>query len=85
MNRRSRPLQETAVAQAPKAWISAQLAEQLGIAAGNQVKFTQGQGSATLAVGIDAKLPANVVRVAAAQTATAGLGAMFGAISVEKV
>ena len=28
---------------------------------------------------------APLVRVAAAQTATAGLGAMFGAISVEKV
>jgi NADH-quinone oxidoreductase subunit G len=36
-------------------------------------------------VTVDAKLPANVVRVAAAHPSTIGLGGMFGPISVEKV
>jgi NADH-quinone oxidoreductase subunit G len=82
--RRSQPLQETADAKRPKAWISAALAQKLGVAAGAQVKFAQGQGSVSLAVGIDKGLPDNVVRVAAAHGSTKNLGAMFGAISVEK-
>ena len=48
------------------------------------VKVTQGTGSALLVADIDVRLPANVVRVAAAHPATATLGAMFGAITVEK-
>jgi NADH-quinone oxidoreductase subunit G len=44
----------------------------------------QGQGVAVLAAAIDSKLPDSVVRVAAGHASTAGLGAMFGAISVEK-
>ena len=52
--------------------------------AGDRVLVTQGAGSAILVAGIDARLPANTVRVAAAHPATATLGAMFGAISVDK-
>jgi NADH-quinone oxidoreductase subunit G len=37
-----------------------------------------------LVAAIDARLPANAVRVAAAHPATATLGAMFGTINVEK-
>jgi NADH-quinone oxidoreductase subunit G len=43
-----------------------------------------GQGSALLAVAADDNLPRGVVRVAAGHAATAGLGAMFGAITVER-
>jgi len=82
--RRSLPLQQTNDGAAPKAHLSADLAAKLGIAAGDQVKVTQGAGSAVLAAAIDAKLPVNVVRVAAGHQSTAGLGAMFGSISVEK-
>ncbi|MDB5773987.1 MAG: dehydrogenase [Herbaspirillum sp.] len=82
--RRSPSLQQTADAAAPRAWLSAALAARLGINAGDRVKVSQGQGSATLAAAIDKNLPANVVRVAAGHGSTAALGAMFGAIAVEK-
>jgi NADH-quinone oxidoreductase subunit G len=82
--RRAPALQDTVDAQAPKAWLSIAMAEQLGVAEGAPVKVKQGQGSAILAAGIDGKLPRNVVRVSAAHASTAGLGPMFGSISVEK-
>ncbi|MDP3669779.1 MAG: NADH-quinone oxidoreductase subunit NuoG [Telluria sp.] len=82
--RRSEPLQRTADAQAPLAWLPAALADKLGVKAGAKVKVTQGSGSAILTAGIDASLPANAVRVAAAHPSTATLGAMFGPITVEK-
>jgi NADH-quinone oxidoreductase subunit G len=82
--RRSPPLQATRDGQAPKAWISPAVAQRLGVEAGAAVKVTQGSGSTILAVGIDAGLPENVVRVATAHHATGALGAMFGAIAVEK-
>jgi NADH-quinone oxidoreductase subunit G len=82
--RRSEPLQRTMDAQAPRAWLPAALAGQLGVKAGDKVKVSQGAGSATLVAGIDARLPAKAVRVATAHPSTAMLGAMFGAITVEK-
>jgi NADH-quinone oxidoreductase subunit G len=83
--RRAPSLQQTADAAAPRAWLSAALSAQLGVAAGDRVKVTQGQGSAVLTAAIDKTLPATVVRVAAGHGSTAALGAMFGAIAVEKV
>ncbi len=82
--RRSPPLLETSDGQPPKAHLSKALAELLGISDGAAVKVTQGSGSAILHAAIDAGLPANAVRVAAAHASTAMLGAMFGPISVEK-
>ncbi len=82
--RRSEPLLRTADAQAPLAHLPTALAEKLGVKAGDSVKVTQGSGSAILVAAIDARLPANAVRVAAAHASTAALGAMFGAINVEK-
>jgi len=82
--RRSAPLQETTLAQPPKAWLSADLAQKLGVQDGDSVRVKQGQGEAILAAGIDRWLPSNVVKVSAAHPATASLGAMFGALSVEK-
>ncbi|MFL6673939.1 MAG: NADH-quinone oxidoreductase subunit NuoG [Massilia sp.] len=82
--RRSEPLLRTADAQEPLAHLPLALAEKLGVKAGDTVKVTQGSGSAILVAGIDPRLPANAVRVAAAHPATATLGAMFGAINVEK-
>ncbi|OFA05060.1 NADH-quinone oxidoreductase chain 3 [Duganella sp. HH101] len=82
--RRAESLQKMADAAAPKAHLSSALAQQLGVAAGDKVKVTQGSGSAILVAAVDAKLPANAVRVAAAHASTAVLGGMFGSITVEK-
>jgi NADH-quinone oxidoreductase subunit G len=82
--RRAESLQKMADAAAPKAHLSFDLAQQLGVIAGDTVKVTQGTGSALLVAAVDAKLPANAVRVAAAHASTAALGSMFGSITVEK-
>ena len=82
--RRSEPLLRTADANAPLVRLPLAVAERLGVKAGDAVKVTQGNGSAVLVADVDARLPANVVRVAAAHPATATLGAMFGAINIEK-
>jgi len=82
--RRSEPLQRTVDAGVPKAGLSAALAQQLGLKSGDKVKVAQGSGSAILVAAVQAGLPANVVRVSAAHAATATLGGMFGAITVEK-
>lgn len=82
--RRSEPLLRTADSNAPLVQLPKALAEKLGVKAGDKVKVSQGAGSAILAAGIDARLPANAVRVASSHPATATLGAMFGAINVEK-
>ncbi len=82
--RRSEPLQRTADANAPLVTLPQALADRLGVKAGDSVKVGQGSGSAVLVANVDKRLPATVVRVAAAHPATASLGAMFGAITVEK-
>jgi NADH-quinone oxidoreductase subunit G len=82
--RRSEPLLRTADAQAPLATISSHLAEQLGVVSGDAVTVSQGAGSVVLRANVDTRLPANVVRVAAAHALTSVLGDMFGAIQVAK-
>ncbi|MDL2357004.1 MAG: NADH-quinone oxidoreductase subunit NuoG [Pseudomonadota bacterium] len=82
--RRSEPLLRTADAQAPLAHLPKALADKLGVKAGDIVRVSQGTGAAMLVAAIDARLPANAVRVAAAHPSTAMLGAMFGPINVEK-
>ena len=82
--RRAGALQQTADAKAPVVSLPSALWQQLGLQTGALVKVSQGSASAVLAAREDASLADNVVRVAAGHAATAGLGAMFGAISVEK-
>ena len=82
--RRARSLQMTADAKPPKARMSPLLLKTLGIENGSSVRVSQGAGSTTLVALADDKLAENVVRIAAAHPATAGLGLMFGAVSVEK-
>ncbi|HYD79309.1 MAG TPA: NADH-quinone oxidoreductase subunit NuoG [Paucimonas sp.] len=82
--RRAASLQQTNEAKAPAAWISAALAQKLGVADGADVLVKQGDGSAILPAAIDSKLPENVVRLSAGHVATSTLGAMFGEITVEK-
>ena len=82
--RRSAPLQATRDALPPRALMHSDELKKLGLQAGDQVRVKAGQGSAQLAVAADDTLPKGVVRVAAGHVATAGLGAMFGTITVER-
>ncbi|HLY95735.1 MAG: NADH-quinone oxidoreductase subunit NuoG [Sideroxydans sp.] len=82
--RRSAPLQATADAAKPQAWLHSEELKKLGVQAGATVKVSQGQGSVQLVAAADDKLPRGVVRVAAGHAATAALGAMFGTITVER-
>ena len=61
------------------------LLDQLGLSSGIKVRISQGKGETTLSVALDDKLPDGCVRIAAGHPATAGLGAMFGALTVEKI
>src|SRR5229473_3070076 len=82
--RRAASLQRTRDALPPRAWVGSQLAQKLGVKAGERVRVRQGDGEAVVEVGIDERLPAGCVRLAAAHRHTAGLGAMFGPVSVER-
>lgn len=82
--RRAIALHKTPDAAVPCAMFHTQTLQQLGIAAGDAVKVAQGTGSVVLSAVADDRLPVATVRVAAGHAATAPLGAMFGAISVER-
>ena len=83
--RRSPPLQRTPDARAPKAWMNGKLMARLGIAVNQKVLVQQEQGTAKLIAALDDRLPDECVRVSAAHLSTAGLGAMFGTLGVEKL
>ena len=83
--RRAPALQKTRDAQPPRAWMNSKLMARLGVAAGQPVLVKQGQGEARLAAALDDALPDECVRVAAAHPSTAGLGAMFGTLTLEKL
>jgi NADH-quinone oxidoreductase subunit G len=83
--RRSAPLQKTRDAQAPRAWMNARLMQKLGVQAGGLVLVRQGSNEAGLAAALDDKLPDECVRIAAGHPATAGLGPMFGTVTLEKI
>jgi NADH-quinone oxidoreductase subunit G len=61
------------------------LLAQLNLVSGGKIKITQAGGEAVLAAALDDKLPDNCVRVAAGHPATAGLGALFGALMLERI
>jgi NADH-quinone oxidoreductase subunit G len=82
--RRSPPLQKTKEAQPPRAWMNSRLMQELGVAARQFVLVKQGAGEARLMAALDDKLPDGCVRVAAGHASTAGLGAMFGTVQVQK-
>jgi NADH-quinone oxidoreductase subunit G len=83
--RRARSLQMTREAAAPVAWMNRALAERLALRAGDRVRVRQGAGEAVVAYGIDERLPADCLRLAAARPETAELGAMFGTVELERV
>jgi NADH-quinone oxidoreductase subunit G len=82
--RRATSLQSTTDARAPIVGVPQALWSQLGLSDGARVRVSQGAAQAVLPAQLDTTLAANVVRVSAGHAHTAMLGAMFGAISVEK-
>ncbi|CAM2143115.1 NADH-quinone oxidoreductase [Pararobbsia alpina] len=83
--RRAESLQLTQAAKAAvRASLPGELYESLGLKNGDAVRIRQGNLSVTLPAVLDNNLPANVVRVPAATTASAQLGGMFGELVVEK-
>jgi NADH-quinone oxidoreductase subunit G len=82
--RRAASLQLTSDAKPPVASLPPALMQQLGLTDGAKVRVKQGSASAELPAKADATLAANTVRVPAGHPATASLGAMFGAITVER-
>jgi len=82
--RRAASLQRTRDALPPRAWVGPSLAQKLGVKAGDRVRVRQGEGEAIVELGIDERLPAGCVRLAAAHRHTAALGPMFGPVSVER-
>ena len=83
--RRATSLQLTADARAPFASLPQALWSALGLNAGDKVRVSQGGAQAVLPAQLDATLADTVVRVPAGHADTASLGAMFGALTVEKV
>jgi NADH-quinone oxidoreductase subunit G len=80
--RRAPSLQATQDAAAPAARMNAAMLVKLGVAAGDRVKV--GAGGTALAAALDAGVPDNCVRIAAAHADTAALGPMFGSLTVER-
>jgi len=83
--RRAPSLQETRDAAPPVAWLNRATADKLGLRHGDHVRVRQGAGEAVVPYAVDDRLPADCIRLAAARPETAGLGAMFGAVSAERV
>jgi NADH-quinone oxidoreductase subunit G len=82
--RRAASLQRTRDALPARAWVGSALAQKLGVKAGERVRVRQGDGEAVVEIAIDGRLPEGCVRLAAAHRHTAGLGPMFGPVSVER-
>jgi NADH-quinone oxidoreductase subunit G len=83
--RRAPALQATADAAVPVAHLPSGVWQALNLAAGDRVKLTQGAASVVLAAAEDNTLAAQSIRVPAGHASTAALGAMFGAMQIEKV
>ncbi len=83
--RRAASLQLTADARDPVVGLPSALWHQMGMVPGGKVLVTQGQAAVVLPAREDGTLAAGAVRIAAGHPATASLGAMFGAVGVEKV
>jgi NADH-quinone oxidoreductase subunit G len=82
--RRAIALQTTHDAATPFVTVHSSLLQKIGVQSGDTVKVSQGNGAVSLTARADDALPSNVVRVAAGHVATAALGGMFGAITVER-
>jgi len=82
--RRAPSLQATPDAVAPLARLNAASLARFGVADGAEVLVKQGEGSVKLVAKLDATVPDNALRIAAAHASTVALGAQFSALTVEK-
>jgi NADH-quinone oxidoreductase subunit G len=82
--RRAASLQATRDARAPMVGLPSALWSQLGLSAGAKVRVTQGNTAAILPAEEVPALAPTAVRIAAGHAQTASLGAMFGAVGVER-
>jgi NADH-quinone oxidoreductase subunit G len=82
--RRAGSLQRTADAAPPAARMNGATLAKVGVAAGAALHVRSHGGEATLTATLDNRVPDNCVRIAAAHSSTAGLGAPFGAITLER-
>ena len=82
--RRARSLQLTAAAMPPVVRANAATLTLHGVQAGAPVRVRQGSAETVLPCVLDASLPDRVVRVAAGHANSAGLGPMFGPITLER-
>jgi NADH-quinone oxidoreductase subunit G len=83
--RRAPSLQKTRDAAPPVAWMNSSTAGKFALRDGDRIRVRQGAGEAVVEYALDDRLPAGCIRLAAARPETAGLGAMFGAVSAERV
>jgi len=83
--RRAPGLQATQDAAAPTARMNAAAMDKLAVANGALVKVGAGDTVVQLPAMLDAAVPDNCVRIAAAHPDTIALGPMFGPLTVEKV
>ena len=81
--RRASALQQTRDAISPRLRACESTLQKLGLTAGASARVRQGEGSAVLAVELDATVPADCVRVSAAHPDSAALGAPFDVVQVE--
>jgi NADH-quinone oxidoreductase subunit G len=82
--RRSEPLQKTRDARPAKAAANGRTLAKLGLRAGDKARVRQNEASALLECALDDGLADDVVRIPAGHASTSTLGAMFGAVTVEK-
>jgi NADH-quinone oxidoreductase subunit G len=83
--RRAVSLQQTRDARVAIAWLPGSLIEALDLQPGDRVHVLQDGGEAVLPFARDDRLPADCVRVAGGCRETSGLGALFGAVRLERV
>ena len=85
LTRRAPSLQLTTDARtAARATMNGATASRLGLVNGGNARVTQDGGEAILMIAIDDRMPIDCVRIPAGLPATATLGAMTGAITVER-
>jgi NADH-quinone oxidoreductase subunit G len=82
--RRAEPLQKTRDARSPKAWANTRTLARFGLQPGDKARVRQGEARALLECAADDGLADNVVRIPAGHASTSTLGAMFGAVALEK-
>lgn len=86
--RRSQPLQQTPIQEAPAAWMAPATAESLGVTSGARVRLRaegSSAGQAELAVALDEGIAAGTIWVTGAADERAGLGPASGWVTVEAV